>query len=120
VQLKADVKAEAANDKAGKPSAQSKDDRAVSRSERTVKATKKVVASDEAGSLQMKSDKAALKREQAKLKARQKAEVANEAAGKMSSQSKDEMKVNASTEAVAGGKVNVAAGQAKLKVDMKK
>jgi hypothetical protein len=119
-QLKADVKAEAANDKAGKPSAQSRDDRAVSRSERNVQATKDVIAKDKPGSLQMASDKKALKREQTKLDAREKAAKSNEASGRMSSQSKDEMKVNASAEAVAGGKANVAAGQAKLKADLKK
>ena len=91
----------------GKMAAESKDSKAITRDKQAVKGAKEAIAAGEAGSLQMKSDKATLQRALTRLEADEAKLKADKASGKMAAESKDSIKVYQARQAVKGGKENV-------------
>lgn len=103
----------------GRMSAESKDAYQVYTGKNAVEGTKKVIAADKVGSMQMKSDKAALQRQIKRLDIAEERLKSDTDAGKMASMSKDSERVFKDKQAVEGEKKAVATDSMKIKADKK-
>ena len=101
----------------GRMSAESNDAYQVYTGKQAIKGTRKVLAADKKGSMQMKSDKAALRRQIMRLEVAELRLKRDTDAGKMASMSKDSEKVFRDKQAVEGEKKAIAADAMKIKTD---
>ena len=103
----------------GRMSAESKDAYQVYTGKKAVEGTKKIIAADKAGSMQLEFDKAALKRQIKRLDIAEERLKSDTDAGKMASMSKDSERVFKDKQAVEGEKRGVATDSRKIKADKK-
>ena len=117
--LEADEAILKSDNASGRMSAESKDAYQAYTGKQAIEGTKKVIAIDKAGSMQMKSDKAALRRQIKRLDIAEERLKSDTGAGKMASMSKDSEKVFKDKQAVEGEKKAVATDRINIKEDKK-
>ena len=104
----------------GRMSAESKDAYEVYNAQQATAGEAKVIASDEAGSLQMKSDEAALQRQIKRLNAAIARNKADYSEGKMAAESSDAEKVYLDKMAIQGEKKDLSQDKVRLEAAQKK
>jgi hypothetical protein len=117
--LDADEKRLKSDSASGRMSAESKDAYQVYTGKQAIEGTKKDLAADKKGSMQMKADKAALQRQIKRLDAAEARLKGDTDAGKMASMSKDSEKVFKDKQAAESEKKVMATDSMKIKADKK-